>query len=142
MEACTKNEESFESIINPEQYEEARRDGRRLLSHRAIQGALMIHLYRSVRAGAIESCSCGLRTPFPRSRSGDVSCVPAWYDNTSNIGRDDADDGVVLLPAAAPLLLASISVAAIWRKETDNVSPLPHADTHGHSTHPSENRRQ
>jgi tryptophan 2,3-dioxygenase len=58
--ACTKNEEEFDNILDGAKHEALRREGARTLSHRALQGALMIHLYRCVHP----ECTCP-RRPRP-----------------------------------------------------------------------------
>ena len=46
LQACDANEETFEQLLDADKYDKLRQQGVRTLSHRAMQGALMIHLYR------------------------------------------------------------------------------------------------
>ena len=46
LQACEKNEDEFANLLDADKYEVQRKDGVRSLSHKAIQGAMMIHLYR------------------------------------------------------------------------------------------------
>lgn len=46
LEACDKNWEAFDQILDEKAYEQLRTEGHRRMTHKALKGAVMIHMYR------------------------------------------------------------------------------------------------
>lgn len=46
LAASKKSEELFQGVVDPKVYDEEKEEGKHRISHKAMQGALMIHMYR------------------------------------------------------------------------------------------------